>query len=175
MKVWDAIQTKRAIRQFKGQSLQPAHIERILHAGRRSQSSKNSQPWHFIAVQDQDRLGQIARLGAGMGHVAGAALCVVIVVPTQNDRTLWHFFDAGQSAAYMQLAATEIGIGSCLGTIYQPEQARRLLGIPADFQARLVISFGYPTDAAAAARPLRAGGRRGLDDVVHWETWSDKD
>ena len=171
MKVWDAVQSKRAIRQFKDQALQPAEVERILHAGRRSQSSKNSQPWHFIAVQDRDRLQQVAKLGAGMGHVAGAALCVIIVVPTENERTLWHFFDSGQSAAYMQLVATEIGIGSCLGTIYQPEDAQKLLGIPEGFQTRLVISFGYPADNATAAQPLQAGGRRAMDDVVHWEVW----
>ncbi len=171
MQVWDAIQSKRAIREFTDEPLSPAHIERILNAGRRSQSSKNSQPWHFIAVQDKTRLAQIAQLGAGMGHVAGAALCVVIVVPTENERTLWHFFDSGQSAAYMQLAATEIGIGSCLGTIYQPDQARDLLGIPADHQTRLVISFGYPADAKGAGQPLRAGGRRRYDDIVHWERW----
>ncbi len=171
MQVWQAIQSKRAIRQFRAEPLPAAHIERILNAGRRSQSSKNSQPWHFIVVQDTARLAQIAQLGAGMGHVAGAALCVVIVVPIESERTLWHFFDTGQSAAYMQLAATEIGIGSCLGTIYEPDAARKLLGIPAEYQTRLVISFGYPADAASAAQPLKAGGRRLLDDVVHWETW----
>ena len=171
MNVWDAIQNKRAIRQFTDQALQPAHVERILQAGRRSQSSKNSQPWHFIAVQDRDRLCQLSQLGAGMGHVAGAALCVVIVVPIQNERTLWHFFDSGQSAAFMQLAATEIGIGSCLGTIYQPQEAGALLSIPEGWQTRLVISFGYPADDNAASKPLQAGGRRGFDDVIHWETW----
>jgi nitroreductase len=171
MHVWEAIQSKRAIRQFRDEPLQPDHIERILNAGRRSQSSKNSQPWHFIAVEDKARLAQIAELGAGMGHVAGAALCIVIVVPIENERTLWHFFDSGQSAAYMQLAATEIGVGSCLGTIYQPDDARDLLGIPSDHQSRLVISFGYPADSDTARQPLRAGGRRLYDDVVHWETW----
>ena len=105
MHVWEAIQSKRAIRQFRDEPLQPDHIERILNAGRRSQSSKNSQPWHFIAVEDKARLAQIAELGAGMGHVAGAALCIVIVVPIENERTLWHFFDSGQSAAYMQLGS----------------------------------------------------------------------
>ncbi len=171
MHVQDAIQNKRAIREFRDERLEPAQIERILNAGRRSQSSKNSQPWHFIAVQDRDRLSQLAQLGAGMGHVAGAALCIVIVVPTENERTLWHFFDSGQSAAYMQLAATEMGIGSCLGTIYQPDEARDLLGIPPDHQTRLVISFGYPADERHASRPLSAGGRRGYDDVTHWELW----
>lgn len=171
MDVWTAIQTKRAIREFKDEPLQQDHIERIINAGRRSQSSKNSQPWHFIAVQDKDRLQKVSQLGDFMGHVAGAALCVVIVVPEENERTLWHFFDAGQSASYMQLAATEIGVGSCLGTIYKPQEAKDLLGIPADYQTRIVISFGYPADQATFTRPLQSGGRRDLDDVVHWETW----
>ena len=171
MHVWDAIQTKRAIREFRAEALRSDHIDRILNAGRRSQSSKNSQPWHFIAVQKKESLAQLAETGAGMGHVAGCALCVVIVVPTENERTLWHFFDSGQSAAYMQLAATEIGIGSCLGTIYEPDSAAAILGIPDGYQTRLVISFGYPADDGAAKRPLQAGGRRIFDDVVHWETW----
>lgn len=171
MDVWTAIQTKRAIREFKNEPLQQDHIDRILNAGRRSQSSKNSQPWHFIAVQDKDRLQKVSQLGDFMGHVAGAALCVVIVVPEENERTLWHFFDAGQSASYMQLAATEIGVGSCLGTIYKPQEAKDLLGIPADYQTRIVISFGYPADQATFNRPLKSGGRRDMDDVVHWETW----
>ena len=171
MHVWDAIQTKRAIRQFRDEPLQSAHTERILNAGRRSQSSKNRQPRHFIAVQDKARLAKLAQTGAGMGHAAAAALCVVLVVPTENERTLWHFFDSGQSAAYMQLAATEIGIGSCLGTIYEPDAAGDLLAIPADHQTRLVISFGYPAGENTAARPLKAGGRRQFHDVVHWETW----
>jgi nitroreductase len=171
MDVWDAIQSKRAIRDFKDEKLQPDEIERILNAGRRSQSSKNSQPWHFIAVQDKDRLQKVSQLGDWMGHVAGSALCVVIVVPEENERTIWHFFDAGQSASYMQLAATELGIGSCLGTIYQVQEAKDLLGIPADFQARLVISFGYPADETTLKRPLKSGGRNAMDDVVHWETW----
>ena len=171
MNVWDAIQSKRAIRQFKDEPLSEEHIERIINAGRRSQSSKNSQPWHFIAVQDKDRLQKVSELGDFMGHVAGAALCVVIVVPEENERTLWHFFDAGQSASYMQLAATEIGVGSCLGTVYKPQEAKELLGLPEDYQTRIVISFGYPADKSQLTSPLKSGGRRDIDDVVHWETW----
>lgn len=171
MHVWDAIQTKRAIRDFKDEPLSEEHVERILQAGRRSQSSKNSQPWHFIAVQDKERLQKVSELGDWMGHVAGAAFCIVIVVPEENERTIWHFFDAGQSASYMQLAATEIGVGSCLGTIYKPQEAKDLLGIPDDHQTRIVISFGYPVDETKVKKPLTAYKRRDLDDVVHWETW----
>ncbi len=169
MDVWEAIRKKRAVRQFKPEPLSAEHVKRILDAGRRSQSSKNSQPWHFIAVQNRETLQQLSTMGDYLGHVAGAALCVVICLPVENERTLWHFFDAGQSASYMQLAAQEVGVGSCLGTIYQPEAVRELLGIPADWQARLLISFGYPADQPA--RPPRKEGRREFDDVTHFERW----
>ena len=170
MNVWDAIRTKRAVRHFTLEPLSDAHIQRILEAGRRSQSSKNSQPWHFIAVQDHDILQKIGALDPNLSHVGRAAFCVVLVVPVENERTLWHFFDSGQSAAYMQLAAQEIGVGSCLGTIYHVDEARALLGLPPEWQARLLISFGYPDPTHQRTGQGKAG-RRGFEDVVHWNRW----
>ncbi len=170
MNVSDAIRSKRAIRNFRDEALAEDHLRAILDAGRRSQSSKNSQPWHFIAVQERSRLEAIAALGSNLGHAAGSALCVVIVIPQDNERTIWHYFDTGQAAAYMQLAGQALGVGSCLGTVYEPDALREILGFPAEWQARLLISFGYP--AAQQPRPgLGAAGRRGYADVVHSETW----
>jgi nitroreductase len=80
-------------------------------------------------------------------------------------------FDAGQAAAYMQLAAWEMGIGSCLATIYEPEKARQLLGFPDDLHVRIAISFGYPKDPQILSRPPAKGGRTALDELVHWEKW----
>jgi nitroreductase len=80
-------------------------------------------------------------------------------------------FDAGQAAAYMQLAAWELGIGSCLATIYEPEIARQILGFPEEFHLRIALSFGYPLDEQALSRLASPGGRRPLAEVVHWETW----
>ena len=169
MDVWDAIRTKRAVRKFTDQPLPDEVVNQILNAGRRSQSSKNSQPWSFIAIRDRDLLQKMSTTGDYMGHVAGAALCVAIVLPTTNDRTIWHFFDAGQSASYMQLAAQELGVGSCLGTVYKPDEVRAILGMPEDQEVRIVISFGYPQPEEP--RPPRPGGRRTLDEVVHWDKW----
>ena len=179
MNVQEAIRTKRAIRKFTDESLRQEEINAILNAGRRAQSSKNSQPWQFIVIQKRETLQELATMGAGLGHVAGASLCIVILTPAENERSprnYWHMFcDAGQSAAYMQLAAhqvnpTIVGIGSCLGTIYEPEATQALLGFPDDYQCRLLISFGYP--AQQEPRPASAkGGRNPFSDVVHWERW----
>jgi nitroreductase len=101
--------------------------------------------------------------------VAGSALCVVMLMPAENERTVYNFFDIGQSAAFMQLAALEQGIGSCLGTIYDPEKLRDLLGFPPEWQARMLLSFGYPT--AGYAPSFNKDKRNTFDDVVHWERW----
>jgi len=142
----------------------------ILQAGRRSQSSKNSQPWRYIAITHRETLVDLSKLGTYAGHLAGAALGLMILTP-DPARNYSVMFDAGQTAAYMQLAAWELGVGSCLATIYEPEQARALLGFPAEWHARMALSFGYPADPSALTRPLVGKGRQPLEDLVHWDRW----
>jgi nitroreductase len=170
MNVSEAIQTKRAVREFQDIPLSQDDVEAILNAGRRAQSSKNTQPWRFIAVQDKALLRALSQTGEYAGHLAGAALGVALLHPDPGEK-FQIMFDIGQAASYMQLAAWERGIGSCLASIYQPEQARQILGFPPDLHLRIAISFGYPLDQTAITRPPRQGGRRDLDDIVHYDTW----
>ncbi len=170
MRVYEAIMTKRAVREFKPNPIPDEAVERILNAGRRAQSSKNTQPWHFIAIRQPERLEALSRLGQWAGHLAAAALGVAILTPPPETR-FSIMFDAGQAAAYMQLTAWELGIASCLATIYDHEAARELLGFPQDLHLRLAISFGYPKDDALLSLPPRKGGRKPFTEVVHWEHW----
>jgi nitroreductase len=170
MDVVEAIHYKRAIRNFQDKPIEEDAINAILNAGRRAQSAKNTQPWHFIAIRDKEVLNKLSTLGHYAGHLAGAGLGVTILTPHPSER-FSIMFDAGQSAAYMQLRAWELGIGSCLATIYEPEKARILLGFPNEFHLRIAISFGYPKDAADLTRPPSRGGRKQFNDTVHWDRW----
>ncbi len=170
MNVSEAIRTKRAVRKFKSDPLPDDVIRKILNAGRRSQSSKNSQPWQFIAVRDRALLESLSQTGTYAGHLAGAALGVVLLTPNPDDK-FQTLFDAGQAAAYMQLAGWELGVGSCLASIYEPDRVRELLGFPPEWQVRICVSFGYPeNEQLLSARP-RAGGRKSFDEMVHWDRW----
>lgn len=170
MNVSDAIRLKRAVREFKSETLPEETILTILNAGRRSQSSKNTQPWHFIAITDKTILKELSLSGAWAGHLAGAALGVAIV-HTDPVEKFQIMFDIGQTAAYMQLAAWELGVGSCLASIYEPDRVREILGFPADLHLRIAISFGYPLDGEALTRPPKPGGRQQLDTLLHRERW----
>jgi nitroreductase len=170
MNVSDAIQLKRAVRKFQDKPLPDDVIREILNAGRRSQSSKNEQGWQFIVIRDKSTLKALSECGTWAGHLAGAAMAVAILTPdpTAKFQTM---FDAGQAAAYMQLLAWELGVGSCLASIYEMEKAREILGFPPEWYLRIALSFGYPADEEKLTAPPRKGGRRSLEEIVHWEKW----
>lgn len=174
MDVIEAIRMKRAIRTFKPDPLPQESVNTILQAGRRAQSSKNTQPWQFIILKDKSRLSALAECGTYAGHLAGAAIAIAILTPDPSQR--WSImFDAGQAAAYMQLAAWNLGIGSCLATIYDHDKARQILNYPEDVYLNVALSFGYPADPDDLVREPRAGGRKQFEEIVHWETWQSSD
>jgi len=170
MNVADAIRLKRAVRKFRDQPLPDDVIHAILNAGRRSQSSKNEQGWHFIVIRDKSILKDLSETGTYAGHLAGAALGVAILTPNPEGK-FQDLFDAGQAAAYMQLAAWELGVGSCLASIYDPELARQILGFPPEWHLRIALSFGYPLEEEKLSAAPKKGGRRSLEEVVHWDRW----
>jgi nitroreductase len=170
MHVSDAIRTKRAIRKFQEKPLPEDVIHAILNAGRRSQSSKNEQAWHFIAIRDKSILEALSKCGTYAGHLAGAALAVAILTPDPTAK-FQVMFDAGQAAAFMQLASWEIGVGSVPASIYEGEKARAILGFPPEWHLRIALSFGYPADEEKLSAAPKKGGRKSLDEILHWDKW----
>ncbi len=164
MDVSEAIRTMRAVRHFTDQPVPEETIRAILNAGRRAQSSKNTQPWQFVAVREKETLKQLSECGAYAQHLAGAAFAVALISPNPTG------LDLGQATAFMQIRAWELGIGSCIASIYEPERARAILGVPDNLHFDLALSFGYPDPTQQPSAP-RPGGRKPLDEVVHWEKW----
>ena len=160
--VQEAIQKLRSVRQFDDRPLPDEVLREILDAGRRAQSSKNTQPWAFVVVQERAQLEALSKLGTYAGHLAGAAAGVFLVSDAGDA------YDIGQATSFLMLAALELGVGSCIAYIGEQDVAKALLGVPPERQLVYALSFGY---AAADWTPAKMGGRRPLEKVVHWEKW----
>ncbi|MGD0861734.1 MAG: nitroreductase family protein [Candidatus Limnocylindrales bacterium] len=173
METWQAINTTRAIRKFAARPLEPEHLQRILNAGRRSGSSKNQQSWDFVVCTDRTHLAELAGVGPYAQHLASAAAAVALVTPdpATAEAPLSVMWDLGRAAQNMTLAAWELGIGSVPATVYDQPLARELLALPAGRHCEFLLSFGYPADPAALTWPKRAGGRKPLEAIVHYERW----
>jgi len=163
----------RVVRRFRPDPLAAGDLTAILRAAHRTGSSKNLQRWQFIVVRDRQRLAELAGVGPFARHVAGAAAAIALVTPDPDaaDSPRSVLWDLGRAAQNMILVGWSRGIGSAPATVYEQELSRRLLGYPADQHCEYILSFGYPADPTDLTRPLKRGGRRRLEEMVHHERW----
>jgi nitroreductase len=169
MQTWDAITSRRNVRSYSDQPVSAEHLDRILEAGRRAPSSRNTQPWDFVLVTSRAQLEELARVWVGAGHVASSAATIALVTKDDPELARRAQFDLGQATMSIMLAAADLGIGSCHSGVGDPEKASQLLGLPPDRNCSFLISLGYPAGRPLA--PIVNPDRRPFADVVHRGTW----
>jgi nitroreductase len=171
METWDAITSRRNIREFSDQTIEAGSLDRILEAGRRTPSSRNWQPWDFVVVIDAAQRAELAGVWKGAWHVANAPVAVAIIAPqldTEREQHILHF-DLGQAVMSMMLAAADLGIGTGHAAVADQDLARSILGFPDDRLCAYLISFGFPVDGPL--RPLKSVNRRPFEEIVHRHRW----
>jgi len=171
MDTWDAIRSRRNVREYADVPLRPDELDQILEAGRRSPSSRNWQPWDFVVVTDRDQLRDLATVWMGAKHVATSAATIAFVVPKPPDElhANWTQYDLGQATMCMMLAATDLGIGTGHSAVDDQDAARRILGFPDDRFCAYLLALGRP--ANRPLRPITKPDRRPFDQVVHRGHW----
>ena len=161
MNVSEAIRSKRAVRQFADQPLPEETVQAILNAGRRAQSAKNIQPWHFIAIRQRSTLQALSQMGEWAGHLAGAALGVAIITPDPASR-FSVMLDAGQAAAYMQLAAVGDGRGLLPGDHLRAGASAPVARLPPRHAPAHRPFFRLPPGCGAALQSAEERRAQGL-------------
>lgn len=141
---------RRSIRKFTEEALTPEQVELILKAALMSPTSKSSNAWQFLLVEDKEILEKLS-LCKKMGSkpIAGCALAIVVMAdPFTSD--VW-IEDASIASIMMQLQAEDLGLGSCWIQIRErntaadtpsDEYIRELLDIPLQMQILSIIAIG---------------------------------
>ncbi len=62
VETWDAITSRRDVREYEERAIPDEDLDRILEAGRRAPSGRNRQPWDFVVVTERDRLVELAEV-----------------------------------------------------------------------------------------------------------------
>ena len=115
--------------------------------------------------------GPWANTWTAWGTWLAAAAAVALVVPrTDDDRTrLLDYYDLGQATYAMALAAADLGIGTGHASVGDQDQARKILGVPAEYDVAFLLGVGYPADRPL--RPIAKPSRRPLGEVIHHGRW----
>jgi nitroreductase len=179
MQVDEAIRSLRATRLYSSRPVEDGAVRRWVNAARWCGSSKNSQPWRFIAVRHRDSLRALSSLGEFTAHLAQCDIAVVLVA-TSAPYPFSLAFDLGRVAQCLMVLAHNDGVGSCVA-VFGPQRnvvaAGALVRVPADWSAHLAIGFGYPTQEephdVSELSGVSPPGRLATADLLYWERFSE--
>ncbi len=165
------LRTLRTVRRFSDQPVPQAVLDDLLTVARWSGSASNRQPWIFVLVRDRDTLQRLSQLEGYVGHLAEAALGIVLVMDGDPIQVEQETFDEGVLSQRLQLAAQAHGLGSAIGWFHGEGRhaAKDILGIPPERLVRTALSFGYEDVGAGGARSHPLQARKPLAEIVHNE------
>jgi nitroreductase len=164
MDVFEVIEVRRSVREFKLDPIPDEKLGMILEAARLAPSAGNRQPWRFVLVQDADKKKAVARAADDQSFLGDAAVIVVAVgVPEVSAR--WYEKDTMIALEHMVLAATALGYGTCWIGAFDEDAIKRLLKIPAKMKIVALLPIGVP-DEKPAARP-----RKEPSEIFFREQW----
>lgn len=147
----DLIRLRRSMRKFTSEELAPEEVVTLLKAALMSPTSKRSNSWQFIAVDDKETLDKLSRCKEhGAAFLADAALAIVVMAdPLASD--VW-IEDTSVASILIQLQAEDMGLGSCWIQVRErftatgmssDEYVHGILDIPLQLQVLSIIAIGH--------------------------------
>ncbi|MDO8437702.1 MAG: 5,6-dimethylbenzimidazole synthase [Nitrosomonadaceae bacterium] len=199
--VYKVIAERRDIRHFIPEPIEPELLSRLLNAAHLAPSVGFMQPWRFIRICDQSLRTKIYRMveqeRINTAHalhqredefmrlkVEGVRECGELLVVALMDQREKHVFgrrtlpemDLASVACAIQniwLAARAEGIGMGWVSLFDPDQLRFALNMPADAKPVALLCLGH-VEAFYQKPMLELEGwaaRQKLQDVVYENTW----
>jgi nitroreductase len=169
METFEAIRTRRSIRQFENRSIPDEIIKDLLTAAMSAPSAGNQQPWHFVIIDDPQALGKVPELNpyAGMARQAPLAILVCGDLNLEKFPGYW-VQDCSAATQNMLLAAHAKGLGAVWTGIFPLEDRvegfRALCGLPENVIPLALVVLGYP---AQSLKPEN----RFLEERLHKNRW----
>jgi len=171
----DLIVRRHSIRKYTDEQVSADDVRLILEAALLAPTSKSSRSWQFIAVDDRSMLERLAACKpAGSLPLTRCPLAIVVVGnPELSDPWVE---DASIAAAYMQLQAEDLGLGSCWiqvrgrftsDGIPSEEYVQELLGIPETLPVLCIMTFGHKDEVRKPVDTSKL-----LWEKVHVGRWS---
>lgn len=152
---------RRSTRHFTSEKLTSRETALIFKTALLAPTSKNSQSWQFIAVEEYDILQKLSFAKPHGGNFIGDAALAVVVLGDPLVSDVW-IEDAAIASFAMQMQAEDLGIGSCWvqirerefsETVSASDYIRELLDVPMPLQVLSIIAFGKKNNVRPANNP----------------------
>ena len=147
----DLIKNRRSMRKFTDEELTQDEVVALLKAALMSPSSKRTNCWQFVVVDDKVILQKLSLCKEmASSFLADAALGIVVLAdPLASD--VW-IEDAAIASLMVQLQAEDLGLGSCwiqvrerftADGVSSGDYVHEVLDIPLQLQVLSIIAVGH--------------------------------
>ena len=171
MDVFEAIQERRSIRAYQDKPVPRDKLEKILEAGRLAPSARNIEPWHFIAVTDDEKRKALSK-GLYAKFLSQSPL-VIVACGDKKASSDWYAIDVALALENMILTAVSEGLGTCCVGSFNEKDVKEVLKVPDNFEVLVMLAVGYAREkldlSSKVLHLMRS--RKTLSEVASEETF----
>ncbi len=182
MDVKTAIQTRHSVRKFLDKPVEREKINACLEAARLAPSACNSQPWHYIVMDEPSVKEAFCKEAfSGVYNMSAWAAKAPVLVAVVSDRgnftsRIGNFFrstefflvDQGISGEHFVLQAWELGLGTCWIGWLNSNKAEKFFKLPKGKKIEHLFAVGYPAPEALTAT---VHGRKKLEEIASYNQY----
>ena len=143
------IEERYSCKSYDGSAPSAEQITAVLEAARRAPTAKNLQEQHIYVCQSPEALANIDQITACRYN----APCVLVVA---FDATNVFTYPGGQRdsgvedasivCTHLVLAAQNAGLQSCWVNFFDPDEAKRVLGLPEREEVLALVDVGFASE-----------------------------
>lgn len=169
---FDLINKRQSCRKYLDKPVEKEKLIKCIEAARMAPSACNSQPWHFIVINNKELTQKTAMCLQDkiMNKFTSECQAFIVVVEEGGNLTSragalmknqdYRSVDLGIATEHICLAATEQNLGTCILGWFNEKELKKLLNINHLKRIRLVIAMGYPESDT-----IRKKIRKNIDEI----------
>lgn len=160
MELNQIILTRRSVRKYQDKPVEREKIDACLEAARLAPSACNSQPWHFIVLDDPQVKNDFCQQAfSGVYAISKWAAQAPVLIAAVSDkgtftsrvgnffrRTEFYLVDHGIACEHLVLRAWDQGLGTCWIGWLDADKAAKFFNLPKGKKIEHLIALGYPAE-----------------------------
>ena len=171
MSILDIAKQRFSVRRYLDKEISQETLETILEAAHVAPTAANMQPQKILVVQNPENLEKFSAgantYNAPLVMLVCADLDTAWVRPFDGKNMV--DIDASIVTDHMMLTATELGLGSCWITYFDPEAIRAAFNLPENLVPVNILAIGYAADKPQSP-DRHTQTRKALNQTVTFET-----
>jgi nitroreductase len=168
MEFLEVVKNRHSVRVFKNKEIEQEKLEKLLYVANSAPSAGDLQAYQIFLVKKNALKVALAKAAYGQDFLAQASVDIVFCTDPQRSARkygkrgseLYSIQDATISAAYVHLAAVDLGLGSVIVGAFDEEAVSKILNLPGTLRPIIILPVGYP-DEEPDITP-----RREINDLV---------